>query len=133
MSLKDCLSFKKIIGEKNVESSTGKYVFIICCCIKVVAKFRIKNKHLLAHNFFGWKFKHRLTVFLHALIKICSLIFIFYFFLVFSDVDHFWSAYWIYYNIVSILCFVFMARRHMGSQLKNQGLNQDPLRWKAKS
>ena len=36
-------------------------------------------------------------------------------FLDFFDVDHFWSLYWICHNIASILCFVFLAAKHMGS------------------
>ena len=34
------------------------------------------------------------------------------------------------YNIVSVLCFVFLAKRHVGSQLPDQGSNLHPLHWK---
>ena len=33
----------------------------------------------------------------------------------------FLKFYWISYNAVSILCFVFLGTRHMGSNLPNQG------------
>ena len=58
-----------------------------------------------------------------------TMIFIF----VFFDVNHFKSLYWIYYNIVSMLCFGFLAVRYMGSELPNQGWNPHPLRWKMES
>ena len=37
------------------------------------------------------------------------------FFLMFFHMDHFLSFYWICYNIVSVLCFDFLASRHLGS------------------
>ena len=37
------------------------------------------------------------------------------------------------YNIVSIFCFPFLARRHVGSQLLDQRSNLHPLNWKVKS
>ena len=36
-------------------------------------------------------------------------------FFFFFNVDHFKSHYGIYYNIASVLCFVFSAMRHVGS------------------
>ena len=43
------------------------------------------------------------------------------------------SLYWIYYNIVSVLCFGFGAMRHVGSQLPDEGSDPHPLHWKLKS
>ena len=34
------------------------------------------------------------------------------------------------HSIVSVLCFVFLATRHVGSQLPNQGWNRHPPHWK---
>ena len=39
----------------------------------------------------------------------------------------------IYYNIVTALCFGFLAMCHVESYLPDQGLNLHPLRWKTKS
>ena len=44
----------------------------------------------------------------------------------FFTVDHFKSLYWICYNIASVLCFGFLATRHVRSQLADQGLNPHP-------
>ena len=44
--------------------------------------------------------------------------------------DHFESLYWICYNITSVLCFVFLATRHVGSWLP-QASNSHPLHWVA--
>ena len=38
-------------------------------------------------------------------------------FFFFFNVDHFKSLYWICYNIASVLCFVSLAMRHVGSEL----------------
>ena len=43
----------------------------------------------------------------------------------------FFGFYWMCYNIVSVLCFGVLARRHGMSWLLDQGLN--PLQWKVKS
>ena len=43
----------------------------------------------------------------------------------------FLSCYWICYHIASVLCFVFLAMRHMGSYLPEQGLNPHLPHWKA--
>ena len=43
------------------------------------------------------------------------------------------NLYWICYNTDSVLMFWFLATRHVGSKLPNQGLNPDPLHWKVKS
>ena len=43
------------------------------------------------------------------------------------------SLYWICYHIVSVLCFGFLAMRHVGSWLPYQGSNPHPLHWKVKS
>ena len=45
-----------------------------------------------------------------------------FFFLQFG-VDHSYSLYWICYNVVSVLCFGFLAARHVRAQLPDQGLN----------
>ena len=45
--------------------------------------------------------------------------------------DHFLNLYWICYKIVYV--FVFLATRHMGSQLPDQGLNPHSLHWKKKA
>ena len=37
------------------------------------------------------------------------------------------------YNVASVLCFVFLAMRNVGSQLPDQGPNPQPLQWGAKS
>ena len=49
----------------------------------------------------------------------------------FFYMDHLKNLYWICSNIGSVLRFGFLAVRHMGSQLPNQGLNPYPLYWKA--
>ena len=40
--------------------------------------------------------------------------------------SYFLSLYWICYSIISVLCFGFLATRHVGSQLRNQGWNLIP-------
>ena len=52
--------------------------------------------------------------------------FFFFYYSIFFDVDHFKTLYWIYFNVVSVLCFGFLAVRHVGSQLPNQGSNPLP-------
>ena len=52
----------------------------------------------------------------------------FFFKIFFFNVDHFWSLYWICYNIASVSCFVFLV----GSQLPNKGLNPHPLHLEVK-
>ena len=49
----------------------------------------------------------------------------------FFNVDHFKILYWICYNIASVVCFGFLALRHMGSYFPNQGSNLNPCigRW----
>ena len=34
---------------------------------------------------------------------------------IFFNVDHFQSLYWIHYNIASVVCFLFLVTRHVGS------------------
>ena len=57
----------------------------------------------------------------------------FFFFKTYFDVDHFK----VFLEFVTILFlgffFFFLAMRHVGSQLSSQGLNLQPLYWKAKS
>ena len=43
----------------------------------------------------------------------------------FFGVDHF--PYWICYSVASVLCFGFLARRHVGSSLPDQELTLQPL------
>ena len=49
------------------------------------------------------------------------------------DVGHLQSPHWTCYNIASVLCPDFLAARHVGSQLPDQGLKLHPLRWETKS
>ena len=50
---------------------------------------------------------------------------------IFFNVDHFKSRYWICYNIASVVCFGFLALRHVGSYFPNQGSHLHPCigRW----
>ena len=54
-------------------------------------------------------------------------------FLKIFDVDHFKSLSWIFYNIASVLCFGFLASRHVGSELPDPGRNPHPLHWRRSS
>ena len=54
----------------------------------------------------------------------------FFFFKIFFDVDHFRSIYCICYNKYHILVSVFLATRHMVSELPDQGSNWQLLHWK---
>ena len=51
-------------------------------------------------------------------------------FFFFFNVDDFRSIYCIRYNIASVSCFGFLAMRHMGSELPDQGSNWQTLHWK---
>ena len=45
----------------------------------------------------------------------------------------FFCLHWIHYNTASVLCFGFLATRHVGSELPDQESSPDPCNWKVKS
>ena len=51
----------------------------------------------------------------------------------FFNVDHLKNLYSVCYHIVSVLCVVFLAKRHVGSYLLDQESNPHPLHWKVRS
>jgi len=74
-----------------------------------------KNRHIAFHSWFSI-----FHMYLHYYSPLSLSLF---FFL---------SLYWIWYNIASVSCFRFLATRHVGSLLLDQGLNPHSLYWKAK-
>ena len=126
--------------------------FDLCCSVSTIKNSMQQDLTLIGHHLPGerngnvlqysclenpidrgawWAIVHRvaksdIAKWLHS----CSFFFFRFFFSSFLDKDYFQSLCRICYNIASVLCFGFLARRPVGSYLPDQGSIPHPLYWK---